>query len=57
MIVIWEKFIDKTYSGDMLIKEAFAKENNVKISWVNDEANMTIQTFVNEICDQLRYNF
>lgn len=53
MIVIWEKFIDKTYPGEMLIKEAFAKENNVKISWVNDEANMTIQAFVNEICDQL----
>lgn len=53
MIMIWEKFINKTYSGDMLIKEAFAKENDVKISWVNDEANITIQSFVNKICDKL----
>tara|TARA_B100001758_G_C18206179_1_gene502495 strand:- start:24 stop:416 length:393 start_codon:yes stop_codon:yes gene_type:complete len=53
MILIWEKFIDKTYSGEMLIKEAFAKENNVKISWVNDKENMSIQALVNKICDQL----
>lgn len=53
MITIWEKFIDKTYPGNMLIKDAFAKENNVKLSWVNDNLNLTIQAFVNKICDEL----
>ena len=53
MEIIWEKFINKTYPGDMLIKDAFAKENNVKSSWVADKLNLTIQGFVNTICDNL----
>ena len=45
--------MNKIYSGDMLIKEAFAKENNVNITWVDDKLNFTIQEFVNKICDEL----
>jgi len=53
MITIWEKFIEKIYPGEMLIKEAFAKENNVRTSWVIDKQNLTIQALVNKICDKL----
>lgn len=54
MIVIWDKFIDKEYTdSNMSIKEAYAIEKNVKVSWVQDSANMTIQGWVDACCDQL----
>ena len=55
MLRIWDEWVDKKTKGDLneLIKSAYASVNNVKVSWVKDDNNLTIQQWIDDCCDQL----
>jgi hypothetical protein len=53
MLEIFDKFIDKIYSGDMKLIEAYADMQQVSMKWVTCNFDETIQERVNNICDDL----
>ena len=55
MLRIWEQWVDKKTKGNLndSIKNAYAYVNDVKVSWVKDSKNLTIQEWIDDCCDQL----
>tara|TARA_B100001287_G_C22228405_1_gene320312 strand:+ start:70 stop:468 length:399 start_codon:yes stop_codon:yes gene_type:complete len=57
MLRIWEKFVEEQNELDknISIKEAYANERDIKISWIKDDLSMTIQEWIDKCCDELEY--
>jgi len=50
---IFNLFLKKELPGDTLILEAYAEIYNIKSSWLLDLKGLTVQKFVDNICDDL----
>ena len=50
---IWKAFIDKLIDENTPIRKAYSNSKNLNYKWIKDEKGLTIQEWVNEICEQL----
>ena len=55
MLRIWKQFTDKSKYLDLNlpIKNVYAANKDVKLSWVQDPAGLTIQEWIDKCCDKL----
>lgn len=51
---IWDLYIDKKLSGNMLIKRAYSDMHDLTLVWVIDQKGLTIQQWVDECCEELK---
>lgn len=50
---LFDLFIADKIPGRTSIKEAYSTLRNIKLAWIVDSKGLTIQEWVNEICDTL----
>ena len=51
---IWDLYIDKKLSGNLLIRRAYSSLYQKHFKWIVDPKGMTIQQWVDTCCEQLQ---